>query len=265
MKIHANGIDIHYAIAGSGPWLTLSHSLACDLSMWDPQMAALTPHFRVLRFDSRGHGQSSAAPEDAYGWDRLSGDVLGLLDALNIARTHFVGLSMGGMIGQHVALRAPERIACLVLADTSSRYPAGAIPIWDERIRLVREQGMEVLVDGTLERWFTAPFRAAHPEVTARIAGLIRNTPPAGYIGCGRTIPTLDITRRLHELTLPALVIVGAEDGGTPPAMAREIAEAISGARLEIIPDAAHLSNIEQPETFNRLLLDFLAGTNNLP
>ena len=262
MKIHANGIDIHYEVAGSGPWLTLSHSLACDLGMWDAQMAALTPHFSVLRFDTRGHGQSSAPPdaEDAYSWNRLSGDVLGLLDALGIARTHFAGLSMGGMIGQHLVLRAPERIDRLVLADTSSRYPPAAMPVWVERIRLVREQGMAVLVDSTLDRWFTAPYRAAHPETAARIAGLIRNTPPAGYIGCGRTIPTLNVTQRLHDVTNPTLVIVGAEDGGTPPAMAREIVEAIPGARLEIIPDAAHLSNIEQPEIFNRLLLDFLAA-----
>ena len=264
MKIRANGIDIHCDIAGSGPWLTLSHSLACDLSMWDPQMAALTPHFTVLRFDTRGHGQSSAPPEDAYGWDYLVGDVLGLLDALNITRTHFAGLSMGGMIAQHLALRAPERIDRLVLADTSSRYPPAAIPIWDERIKLVREKGMAVLVDGTLERWFTAPFRATHPETTGRIAGLIRSTPPAGYIGCGRTIPTLDITQRLHELTHPTLVIVGADDAGTPPAMAREIAAAIRGARLEIIPDAAHLSNVEQSEIFNRLLLEFLPRADDL-
>ena len=264
MKLHANGIDIHYDIAGSGPWLTLSHSLACDLSMWDPQMAALTPHFRVLRFDTRGHGKTSAPPESDYDWERLSGDVLGLLDALKIARTHFAGLSMGGMIGQHLALRAPARVARLVLADTSSRYPGAAMPAWEERIRLVRAKGLAVLVDSTLERWFTAPFRAAHPDEIRRIAGLIRDTPPAGYIGCGRTIPTLDITRRLHELTHPTLVIVGAADTGTPPAMAREIAAAIPGARLEIIADAAHLSNIEQPEIFNRLLLEFLTDANKL-
>jgi len=261
VKIHANGIDIHYDIAGSGPWLTLSHSLACDLSMWDPQISALTQHFTVLRFDTRGHGRSDAPTAGAYAWDDLTGDVLGLIDALNIERTDFVGLSMGGMIGQQLALRAPQRIGRLVLADTSSRYPASAIPVWEARIKLVSENGMGPLVDSTLERWFTAPFRAAHPEVTARVAGLIRNTPAAGYIGCGRTIPTLDITGRLNELRQRTLVVVGAEDGGTPPAMAREIAEAIPGARLEVIPDAAHLSNIEQPEIFNRLLLDFLKAS----
>ena len=260
MKIHANGIDIHYEIAGSGPWLTLSHSLSCDLGMWEAQMAALTPHFTVLRFDTRGHGQS-VAPQGmpaAYDWDLLSGDALGLLDALDIANTHFVGLSMGGMIGQHLALRAPDRVASLVLADTSSRYPAGTASIWDERIRLARERGMEALVEGTLERWFTPPFRAARPDVMARIGGLIRNTSPAGYIGCAHAIPTLDTTDRLGQIACPTLVLVGADDGGTPPAMAREIAQAIPGARLEIIANASHLSNIEQAETFNRLLLDFL-------
>lgn len=257
MKAQANGIDIHYDIAGKGPWLTLSHSLACDYTMWDSQMAALTPHFTVLRFDTRGHGQSGA-PQEGYAWDDLVGDVLGLFDTLGIAKTHFAGLSMGGMIGQHLALRAPERIDRLVLADTSSRYPASALSVWDDRIRLVREKGMAVLVDSTLERWFTVGFRAAHPDVIARIASLIRNTPPAGYIGCGRTIPTLDITGQLRALKNPTLVIVGAEDTGTPPDMAREIAAAIPGARLEVIPQAAHLSNIEQADRFNELLLAFL-------
>lgn len=262
MNIHANGIDIHYEISGSGPWLTMSHSLSCDLSMWDPQMAALTAHFRVLRFDTRGHGQTTAPAdtEAAYSWDNLCGDVIGLLDSLNIQRTHFVGLSMGGMIGQHLALRAPERIDRLVLADTSSRYPPEAMSLWEERIRVVRERGMIALVEGTLARWFTAPFRSSHPETMARIGKLIRDTPRCGFIGCGRTIPTLNITERLHGLTQPTMVIVGADDGGTPPAMAREIAGAIAGSHLEIIPEAAHLSNIEQAEIFNRLLLDFLVA-----
>lgn len=257
MKIRANGIDIHYQVDGSGPWLTLSHSLACDHSMWAPQMAALTPHFTVLRFDSRGHGQSSAPP-GAYTWEELRDDALGLFDALGIEKTHFVGLSMGGMIAQHLALAAPERLDRLVLADTASRYPAAAAAQWQERIKLVREKGMAALEQGTLARWFTAPYRAAHPEVMARIGALIRNTPANGYIGCGQAIPGIDVTDRLSQLRLPTLVIVGAEDAGTPPEMAREIAARIPGARLAIIADASHLSNIEQAESFNRLLCEFL-------
>ena len=258
MKIRANGIDIRYEVSGSGPWLTLSHSLCCDASMWAPQLAALEPHFTVLRFDTRGHGQSDA-PAGAYTFGQLTDDVIGLLDALKIERTHFCGLSMGGMIGQHLALKAPGRIDRLVLADTTSRLPPESRALWPERIRIVGEQGTGALAQSTLERWFTPPYRAAHPEVMARIGGLIRATPVDGYAGCAQAIAQIDITGRLHDVKAPTLVVVGAEDGGTPPALSREIAEAIPGARLEIIPGASHLSNIEQAEVFNKLLLDFLS------
>jgi 3-oxoadipate enol-lactonase len=257
VKARANGIDIHYEISGSGPWLTLSHSLCCDGSMWQPQMAALEARFTVLRFDTRGHGGSDA-PAGAYTFEQMTDDAIGLLDALKIERTHFVGLSMGGMIGQHLALKASGRIDRLVLADTTSRMPTEAQPLWAERIRIAGEQGMAPLVQPTLERWFTAPWRAAHPEVMTRIGGLIGSTPVAGYIGCAQAIAGIDVTDRLHEVKAPTLVIVGDQDVGTPPAMSQAIAAAIPGARLEIVPDASHLSNIEQAEAFNKLLLDFL-------
>lgn len=257
MHARANGIDIRYAVSGSGPWLTLSHSLCCDASMWAPQMSELERRFRVLRFDTRGHGGSDA-PAGAYTFEQMTDDVLGLLDALQIERTHYCGLSMGGMIGQHLALMAPGRIDRLVLADTTSRMPPEAAPLWAERIRVATGQGMEPLVQPTLERWFTAPWRAAHPEVMERIGGLIRATPVAGYIGCAQAIASIDITDRLHEVKVPTLVVVGDQDVGTPPAMSQTIAAAIPGARLEVILEASHLSNIEQTETFNKLLLDFL-------
>lgn len=257
MKVRANGIDIHYEVSGSGPWLTLSHSLCCDVSMWQPQLAALEKHFTVLRFDTRGHGGSDA-PAGAYTFDQLADDVLGLLDALKIGRTHYCGLSMGGMIGQHLALKAPQRIDRLVLADTTSRMPAEAQPLWAERIRIAQEQGMAAHVQPTLERWFTAPYRAAHPEVMERIGSLICSTPPAGYVGCAHAIAGIDITGRLSAIQAPTLVIVGRDDVGTPPAMSEAMAAAIPGARLEIISEASHLSSIEQADAFNRLLLDFL-------
>jgi 3-oxoadipate enol-lactonase len=257
MKVRANGIDIHCEISGSGPWLTLSHSLSCDLSMWQPQRAALEKRFTLLRFDTRGHGQTDA-PAGPYTFELLTDDVLGLLDALKIERTHFCGLSMGGMIGQHLALKAPDRIDRLVLADTTSRMPAEARPLWAERIRVAQEQGMAAHVQPTLERWFTAPWRAAHPETMERIGALIRATPVAGYVGCAQAIAGFDVSDRLGGIRAPTLVIVGREDAGTPPAMAQAIAAAIPGARLEIVPEAAHLSNIEQADAFNRLLLDFL-------
>jgi 3-oxoadipate enol-lactonase len=257
MKIHANGIDIRYDIAGAGPWLLLAHSLATDLTLWDEQVAALTARFRVLRFDTRGHGGSSA-PDMPYDLPMLAADVVGLMDALAIGQAHFVGISMGGMIGQHVALAAPARVDRLVLVSTTSGYPAEARAMWGDRIAAVRAQGMEPLVAPTLERWFTSPWRQAHTEVMARIGGLIRSTPVVGYIGSGLAIADLDTTARLPALRCPTLVIAGANDAGTPPAMGRKIAEQVPAARFESIDSASHLCNIEQAETFNRLLLGFL-------
>lgn len=256
-SIHANGIDIRYDIAGEGPWLLLSHSLATDLSLWDDQMASLTARFRVLRYDTRGHGGSSA-PDHPYDFPLLAADVIGLMDVLDVRKAHFVGISMGGMITQHVALTAPERIDRLVLVSTTSGYPPEARAMWGDRIAAVRANGMEPLVAPTLERWFTPAWRQAHPDVMTRIGALIRATPAAGYIGSGQAIATLDTTSRLSGLRCPTLVIAGAEDAGTPPAMGRKIAEQIPGARFESIDSASHLCNVEQAEKFNRLLLDFL-------
>lgn len=257
--IKANGIDIRYDIQGEGPWLLLSHSLATDLTLWDDQMAALTPRFRVLRFDTRGHGGSSA-PAGPYDFAMLTADVLWLMEHLGVQRAHLCGISLGGMIAQHVALAAPERIEKLVLVSTTSGYAAEARAMWAGRIAGVRAEGLEPLVQPTLERWFTASFRAAHPEVMARIAALVRATPTAGYIGCGQAIATLDITARLKGLRCPTLVIAGADDIGTPPAMGRVIAEEVPSARFELIESAAHLCNIQQKESFNGLISRFLAG-----
>ena len=258
-SIKANGITIRYQVEGSGPWVTLSHSLTCDLTMWDALAVALAPTFTVLRYDTRGHGQSTA-PEGSYSFDQLVGDAIGLLDALNIERTHFVGLSMGGMIGQHLALDHPARLNKLVIANSTSRIPPEAGPLWDERIAIARSQGCVGVVEGTLGRWFTPGFRSAQPLEAARIAKLIADTPAAGYIGCAGAIRTLDITAQISAIRAPTLVIAGADDPGTPPAMSETIAAAIPGARLEIIPSASHLSCIEQALTFNRLVAEFLKG-----
>ena len=261
--IDVNGISIRYAVEGSGPWVTLAHSLSCDLTMWDELAVALAPTFRVLRHDARGHGGTSlpnSAPDGAYSFEQLTADTTGLLDALGIERTHFVGLSMGGMIGQYFALAAPQRLNKLVIANSTSRIPPEASPLWDERIRLAREQGCAALVEGTLGRWFTPAFRAARPDTTQRIGRLIAATPVAGYVGCAEAIRHLDITARIGVIRAPTLVIAGADDPGTPPPMSEVIAAAIPGARLEVIPSASHLSCIEQPDIFNRLVGNFLAG-----
>jgi 3-oxoadipate enol-lactonase len=257
MKVHANGIEIVYEMEGEGPVVTMSHSLGCSLAMWDEQVRAMRGRYRVLRYDTRGHGQT-AAPAGPYTLEQMAEDLRGLLAALGIAQTHFVGLSMGGMIGQVFALKYPAAFQSLVLCDTTSRYPAAAAPVWEERIKTVSAKGMEPMLAPTLERWFTAPFRKRRPDVMDRVAALIRNTPPAGYIGCCHAIPKIDVTRRLGEVRCPALVIVGEEDPGTPVEMAREIHAALPSAELAILRSASHLSNVEQPEEFNRVLLAFL-------
>ena len=257
MKLSANGIEINYAIEGEGPVVTFSHSLGCNLSMWDAQAAALRRRYRVLRFDTRGHGQSGA-PAGAYTLEQLGEDLHGLLAGLGIARTHFVGLSMGGMIGQVFALKYPEMVQSLVLCDTTSRYPAAAAPVWQDRIKTVEAKGMEPLVEPTLGRWFTAPFRARRQDLMTQVGAMIRDTPAQGYIGCCHAIPRINVTDRLAALTCPALVIVGEEDPGTPVEMARDIQAALPSAELAILRSASHLSNLEQPEEFNRVLLRFL-------
>ncbi len=258
MKVRANGIEINYLAEGDGPWITMSHSIACNLHMWDDQAAVLTKHFKVLRFDTRGHG-ASGAPQGAYTLEALADDLKGLLDALGVKTSHYVGLSLGGMIGQIFALKYPGMLKTLVLADTTSRYPAEAASLWAERIKVAESKGMEPLVQPTLERWFTETYRSANPGKTKRIGDMIRTTPVAGYVGCSHAIPKINVTARLRELDVPGLVIVGEQDTGTPVAMAREIHESYPGSQLVIIPSAAHLANVEQPEAFNAALADFLA------
>ncbi len=260
MRISANGITMNYALEGpaSAPVVTMSHSLATDLSMWDGQMAALAARYRVLRYDTRGHGGSDA-PAGAYSLDQLADDARALLGALGIARTHWVGLSMGGMIGQTLALKAPGLLASLSLCDTSSRIPVEARPVWAERIKTAETQGMEALVEPTISRWFTAPFISAHKDVVDRVRRMIRATPAAGYVGCCHAISVLDLTEKLASIRLPAVVIVGEEDQGTPVAASQAIQERIAGAELVILKSASHLSNIEQPEAFTSALTSFLA------
>jgi 3-oxoadipate enol-lactonase len=184
--------------------------------------------------------------------------VHGLLTALGVERPHFVGLSMGGMIGMTFALKYPGVLRSLVLCDTSSRIPPEAQPVWDDRIRTATTQGMEALVESTLERWFTKECLTRRPPVVEKVAGMIRATPVAGYVGCCHAIPKINLTERLHQIRCPTQVIVGEQDVGTPVAMSRAIHEAVPGSELVIIPAASHLSNLEQPDAFSQALLGFL-------
>jgi 3-oxoadipate enol-lactonase len=260
MQIQASGIVMNYELSGpeDGAVVMLSHSLGSNLYMWDLQVPALEQAgYRVLRYDIRGHGgtQVTVGP---YSLAQLGDDAVALLDALGLEQVHFVGLSLGGMIGQVLALSHAERLAGLVLCDTMSVLPEGAQSVWAERIASARAQGMESLVEATLQRWFTADCLAEEPAPVKLIRQYFLATPVEGYIGCSEAITQLDYLDRLHTIALPTLVMVGAEDPGTPVATAEAIQQRIPGARLEIIPAASHLSNVEQPDEFNRRLLAFL-------
>jgi 3-oxoadipate enol-lactonase len=259
-KATVNGNEVYYEVHGKegAPWLVFSHSLACNVRMWDPQVEALAGRFRILVYDTRGHGQS-AAPAGPYTLEMLADDLHALLKHLDIQHAHYAGLSMGGMIGQTFALKYPGLLSSLSLANTTSRYPAEAAPMWKDRVRIVQEQGMQPLVQPTLERWFTESFRKSHEAVVKKIAATILATPPAGYAGCCEAIPKINVTDRLKEIKCPILVIGGENDPATPPAMARAIHENAPGSKLAML-QAAHLSNLEQPEAFSRALEGFLTS-----
>jgi len=261
MRTRANGIQIGYEIEGAGSWVVMSHSLACTSSMWDEQVEALKHRYKVLCFDTRGHGATDA-PSGAYTLELLAEDLRALFEALGVSAPHFVGLSMGGMIGMTCALKYPGVFRSLVLCDTSSRVPPEAQPVWDERIKTATEQGMAALVEPTLKRWFTEPFLARRSSVVEKVAGLIRNTAPQGYVGCCHAISKINLTERLAAIKCPVQIIVGDKDVGTPVAMSQAIHAAIPGSALHVIAEASHLSNLEQPAAFNAQLLEFLARLN---
>jgi 3-oxoadipate enol-lactonase len=221
--------------------------------MWDPQIAAFKDRWRILAYDMRGHGASDA-PGGPYSLDMLAEDVLGLMRHVGIPRAHFIGLSIGGMIGQTLALKNPGVLDKLVLADTTHMQNADALKQWDERIRIAESQGMKALVPSTMERWFTAGFRSS-PQAQ-KIAALIAATPVAGYVGCGHAIMKLATTARLKDIRVPVLAITGVEDGAAGGT--KHIGETVPGAKFIAIQQASHISNIEQPEVFNRALADFL-------
>jgi 3-oxoadipate enol-lactonase len=257
--VQANGIETYCVIQGDGPWLVLSHSLACDHTMWDDQVELLSRDFRILRYDTRGHGRSTVTP-GPYSLELLSDDLKGLLDALDIRQTHFVGLSMGGMIGQIFALNYQDMLLTLVLCDTTSSYSAAIRPIWMDRIRAARSSGMPSLSAPTLERWFTKEFRELRPDVMLRFGERIASTSLTGYAACSEALLDINVTGHLKEIRVPSLVVVGECDVGTPVAMAQAIHDNLPGSQMAVIARAAHFSNVEQPSAFTNALLTFLQG-----
>ena len=261
MKINANGININYELTGpkGAPVVMLSHSLACSMVMWQPQLAVLESAFQVLRFDTRGHGDSDA-PEGAYTLEQLTADAVNLLDALNIETVHYVGLSMGGMIGQCLALDYTDRLRSLALCDTAAVMPDEAQPIWQQRIDAAGQTGMGDQVDETLERWFRPEYLELNPPEVEMIRRQILATPVTGYVGCCEAIRRLEYLDRLSGIKVPTLIMVGEEDPGTPVAASEAMHAQIARSKLVILPEARHLSNIEQAEAFNTALMEFLSS-----
>jgi 3-oxoadipate enol-lactonase len=250
------GARIHYEIEGpeDGPVLLLSNSLGTDLGMWSPQMPSLAARYRVLRYDSRGHGRSEA-PEGPYTIDMLGQDAVAVLDAAGVKRALFCGLSKGGMVGQWLGVNAPNRVGRLVLANTAAFI--GAPEVWNQRIETVRAQGMAAIVPGVIDRWFTKPFQERAPDSVARIRDMLLATDPEGYAACCAAVRDMDQRQTIGAIRVPTLVIAGRHDLATSPEQGRLIADTIPGARfLEL--DAAHLSNIEAEAAFTHALLDFL-------
>ncbi|MBN9488940.1 MAG: alpha/beta fold hydrolase [Alphaproteobacteria bacterium] len=263
MLLSLDNRRIYFDLAGpqNAPVVCFTHSLNSDSGMWVEQMVPLLgAGYRVLRLDMRGHG-GSAPVEGDYTMDALAADVKGALDVLGIQKVHFIGLSIGGMIGQGFALAYPDRLLSLTLCDTQPGTPPGSAGAWDERKAAVRKSGtLSVLADGTMERWFTAEFKGMNPVRWREIRDTISNTTPAGFLGCAAAIQTFDYESRLPKIKAPTLVICGDDDPGTPPDRNKLIASKIPGGRYEGIANARHLPNVERPEPFNRLMMSWLAS-----
>ena len=242
---------------GDGQPVVLAHAIGCDHRMWDALAARLAGRFRVIRFDARGHGRSPVPPRP-YSLDDLADDALALLDRLGLEKAHWVGLSMGAMIGMAFALAYPGRLGRLVLANTTSSYGPEGRPMWHARAKAVEEGGLEAIEPMVMARYFSEEFRASHPQAVATVSKRFLETPVAGYLGCCDAIAELDFTRDLGRIHNRTLAIAGALDAGTPPAMSQVIAERIPGARLAVIAGAAHLSAAERPEEFATLVESFL-------
>ena len=254
--IDADGCQIHVEIEGpdTAPVLMLSNSLGTDMRMWEPQLPEWRKHFRLIRYDRRGHGQSGA-PKGPYSMERLGRDVLAVLDTLDIERTNWCGLSMGGMVGQWLGAHAPERIERMVLTNTNYYY-ADKQP-WHDRIKFVREKGIAAMAQPMMERWFTKGFRERSPKVMAWMIEMFSATPLEGFIGCCEAVRDMDFRDTLGRIAVPTLVMAGAHDMATPIEPNRYICDHIPGASMKIV-EAAHISNVEAPQAYTEAVVEFL-------
>jgi 3-oxoadipate enol-lactonase len=252
-------VDLNCDSAGpaDAPVLLLGGSLGTTLAMWDPQIPELSATHRVIRFEHRGHG-GSPVPNGPYAIGDLGGDVLAMLDRLGVERASYAGLSIGGMVGQWLAINAPERIERLILLSTAAYLP-GAASVYGERAVAVRAAGTPAIIaDAVVARWFTPAYAEAHPEMTRRYREMIGSIDPEGYAGCCEAIAAMDLRGGLGVITAPTLVIAGAQDPAIGPEHGRAIAEAIPGARFTVVDPAAHLASVERPDAITPLMAGHL-------
>jgi len=264
MLVNIGGGDLRYDIMGdeAAPVVCLAHALSSDSGIWAEQVPPLlAAGWRVLRLDMRGHGGSEAGPED-YTMSGLSDDVAQILDFLQIPQVHFVGLSIGGMIGQTFALEHGERLLSLMLCGTApAALDGGMAQLWGPRFEAIAAAGsVAPLADATMVRWFTEAFRTRRPDRWRQVHQTICRTTPAGYRGGGVAIDTFDVVDRLPSIRAPTLVLCGDGDTGTPPAGNRQIADLIPGARYIELENARHIPMVEYPDEFSRILLEWLAA-----
>ena len=261
--IEAAGITQHYDLTGpaDGPVLLFANSIGTSFHIWDAVVPHLSDRYRILRYDMRGHGLTQVTPvsEDAgYSMDILADDAAGLLDALGIARAHLSGLSIGGMMAQRLAVKAPARIHGLILCDTAGVI--GPASVWTDRIAAIRARGMTAISDGVMARWFTQAFRDSRPDQIRGYTAMVARTTEDGYVGCAMAIRDADLRTANAGIKAPTLVICGEHDVATPPDAARELAAGIPGARFELLPGAAHIPGVEKPAELAALVDGFLRG-----
>lgn len=254
-----SAVDVHVEFAGdpAAPVVVLVNSLGTDLHLWDPQAAALAERFRVVRYDTRGHGRSPS-PEGPYAIDDLGADLVAVLDRVGAARAEgVVGISLGGLTALWLAAHHPERVHRVVLANTAARV--GTREGWQDRAALVRREGMDAVADAVVERFLSPAFRAAAPETTERLRTRLRSLEPEGYAACCDALATADLRPVAPDVAVPALVVGGTEDVATPVADAAWLAEHLPRAQLTVLAGAGHLSSIEQPAAFTERVLAFLS------
>ncbi len=251
-----DGCTIHVEVEGPerAPVLMMSNSLGTNLHMWDDQAGPFTRHFRLVRYDRRGHGRSGV-PNGPYTMERLGRDVLAVLDGLDIAKVNWCGLSMGGMVGMWLGANAANRVDRLILSNTAAYFPDKSL--WDARIRLVRENGLAGIVDANMERWFTKGFRERAAAAMAKMREMFLATKVAGYVGCGEAIRDMDHRPLLSKITAPTLVIAGRHDPATTLEAGDFIQSHVPGAQIAVL-EAAHISNLEQPQIYADTVLEFL-------